>query len=481
MNRRRISTAICALVCLLAAASGAHAVVVSTAQAGGSGGTAFTQTCPDGAVLAGLQGRFGDFIDSVKAVCVRLDAIGDAVETTVQSAHGGSGGTTGYDLRCPRGWAVTGLRGRSGFFVDRLQLVCAPVQLDGTALVSADHADQFKAGGSGGSAFTLHCGGTRPARGINGGAGSFLDRIGLGCENATLTPVARTSNTLPDFRVLTRDLPFKVVRGDSVTYGVQMWNVGGVDAPTGSSMDLVTNFPISFPTIVFNFQDCDFNDPPPLQGHFLRCFTTRATHPLVTPPMNIDVTFAANTTGGFLFGGAANQDGGVTTAHSAFTRFGTLQVVDNVGTVALSPVAGSVRARRHLVYTITWVVPSPLTWNDLQDVQLRISDDEDPVLWARFDGATGTLALLDASGQQVGKAFAPGRHQRLQGKNATLYLRGSDVVGSGPAGQSVTLTLDVSFARRLADRRLQVEVLATGPAGFEQLDDDPVGTLTVTR
>jgi hypothetical protein len=26
-----------------------------------------------------------------------------------------------------------------------------------------------------------------------------------------------------------------------------------------------------------------------------------------------------------------------------------------------------------------------------------------------------------------------------------------------------------------------VEVLATGPAGFEQLDTDPVGTLTVTR
>jgi len=45
----------------------------------------------------------------------------------------------------------------------------------------------------------------------------------------------------------------------------------------------------------------------------------------------------------------------------------------------------------------------------------------------------------------------------------------------------VTLTLDVSFARRLAGRRLNVEVLATGPAGFEQLDIDPVGTLTVTR
>ena len=52
----------------------------------------------------------------------------------VSSSHGGFGGTTAYDLRCPRGWAVTGLQGRSGALVDRIQLICAPVQLDGTAV-----------------------------------------------------------------------------------------------------------------------------------------------------------------------------------------------------------------------------------------------------------------------------------------------------------------------------------------------------------
>jgi len=202
----------------------------------------------------------------------------------VSSSHGGSGGTTAYDLRCPRGWAVTGLQGRSGALVDRIQLICAPVQLDGTVLLSAEHVDPFKAGGSGGSSLMLHCAGDTPARGIRGGADFFVDRIGLGCENAGLVQVSTDSTTLPDFRRVTRDLPFKVVRNHTVNYQAQMWNVGGVDAPTGSSMDLVTNFPIAFPTVVFNFQNCAFNNPPPIQGHFLRCFTTRPTHPLVFPP-----------------------------------------------------------------------------------------------------------------------------------------------------------------------------------------------------
>jgi hypothetical protein len=464
------------------AATGAHATVVSTSQAGGSGGTSFTQTCANGGVLVGLQGAFGDFIDSVKAVCSRIDSIGDPVDTSVLSAHGGGGGTTGYDLRCPRGWAVTGLKGRSGSLVDRIQLVCAPVQLDGTALVSADHTDQFKAGGSGGSSFSIHCGGTRPARGINGGAGSFIDRIGLGCENATLVQVSRDSTTLPDFRAVTRDLPFKVVRNNTVDYQVQMWNVGGVDAPTGSSMDLITNFPISFPTIGFNFQDCDFNNPPPIQGHFLRCFTTRATHPLVVPPMDIEVSFAASgNPGNYTFGGFPNQDLAVRTAGLATTRLAGLKVVDNVGTFELSPTAAAVAPHERLTYTVTWTVPPSLTWRDLQDVQLRVSDDERPVLWVRFNGADGTLRQLNAEGQEVGPARSPGHFGRLQSSDATLYLRDSRVVGSGETGQSVTLSLPVSFRHRAVGRTLGVEVLATGPDGYEQLDIDSAGTLTVTR
>ncbi len=466
---------------LLLAAPATHAAIVTTSQAGGGGGTAFTQTCPNGAVLTGLQGAFGDFVDSVKPVCVTIDSLGDAASSSVLSAHGGSGGTTGYDLECPRGWAVTGLKGRSGLFVDRVQLVCAPVQLDGTVLLSAERTDPFKAGGSGGSAFSIHCGGTRPARGINGGAGSFVDRIGLGCENAGLTTVAQTSNTLPDFRVVTRDLPFKVVKNSSVTYDVSMWDIGGADAPTGSSMDLVTNFPISFPTIVFNFQTCDFNDPPPLQGHFLRCFTTRPTHPFALPPMDIEVTFTAGTTGSFNFGGFANQDGGVTTAHVPFTRLGGLKVVDSTGTAGLSPVAASVRPHEHFDYTVTWTVPSPLTWNDLRDVQLRISDDENPLLWVRFDATDGRLRLLNSEGAQVGTAYLPGQRHRLKSDDATLFVKNSSVVGSGPDGQTITLNLDVSFSRRLANRALPVEVLADGPDGFEQLATDPIGTPSVHR
>jgi hypothetical protein len=488
-SKIRTRLALAVVACAAVFASPAGAVVVPTAQVGGSGGTAFTQTCPNGEILSGLQGTSGTLIDSVESICTKLDVLGDNfTDPVVLSSHGGSG-ARGYDLECPKGWAVTGLTGRSGSFVDRVQLICAPVQLDGTVLLgAAEKVDPFSAGGTGGSAFTIHCPGTTPARGIDGRAGTFVDRLGLGCENAGLQafrPDGQSGRAaLPDFRAVTRDLPFKVVKGSTVEYRVDMWNVGRKDAPVNSSMDLLTGFPIAFPTIDFTSQAerCDFGNPPPVQGHFLRCYTNLPTHPFEFPPMDIGVTFTANgSPGNYTFGGQPNPDGSVRTVGKALTRLGQLKVVDNVGTFELTPTAATVAPHERIDYAVTWTVPPPLDWNDLRTVQLRFSDDERSVLWVQFDRLDGTLSLRNLSGDQSGPAYRPGRHGRLSNEWGAVELADSSVQGSGPTGPSVTLNLGLQFKPSLAGRTLHVDVLATGPDGFEQLGDEAAGTLTVTQ
>ncbi len=314
---------------VLAGPSVAHGVLSFTPQAGGGGGTLFTKTCGFGFYLNGIQGRSGTLVDRVNAVCARQSTIGEVVATNFLSSNGGSGGTA-FDLRCPRGWAVTGLQGRAASVVDRIQLICAPVETDGTVLLAAERVDQFKAGGTGGTSFSLHCAGDRPARSIRGKAGSLIDSIGLGCEDTGLAPRFPTSTTQPDLYVVVRDLPFRVRRGDSVEYTTALWNIGNVPAPA-AEINLITNFPISFPSIDFGFQNsCDFQNLPSIPGHFIQCSTSNATAPLATR-MQIVVTFTADgQPGNYTFGGQADADFLITEAReNNNVALNTLVVVDS--------------------------------------------------------------------------------------------------------------------------------------------------------
>jgi len=81
----------------------------------------------------------------------------------------GSNMTTGYELRCPSGGLVKGLRGRSGSAVDQIGLNCAS-DMSGTA------------GGNGGSAFTTMCNSDEIVVGIHGTAENYIRSIGPVCR-----------------------------------------------------------------------------------------------------------------------------------------------------------------------------------------------------------------------------------------------------------------------------------------------------------
>ncbi|UXI66433.1 S8 family serine peptidase [Tahibacter amnicola] len=152
-----------------------------TIAVGGSGGSPFQLRCPQGQLLVGVRGRAGLFIDQLQAVC----AFADGSDSSTASV-GGTGGEA-FARRCQDGRVVVGMRGRSGAFVDQLQLECAP---------SADPEDRRTtdtAGGEFGAVFgPVRCPEGRLAAGFKGRAGAYIDQLQLLC---TTKPADATVDT----------------------------------------------------------------------------------------------------------------------------------------------------------------------------------------------------------------------------------------------------------------------------------------------
>jgi len=150
------------------------------------------------------------------------------------------------------------------------------------------------------------------------------------------------------------------------------------------------------------------------------------------------------------------------------------------GIPSLEPAETNVYIGQHVIYNFTWTVPGS-SWRVLDNVQLRIRDQQGTALWLLFQEVTGTLgtfSLIHPTTRNAGPAFGPGSPSRLETEAATVYLAGSTVYG--PPGSQVTLTLDLSFKPLAAGdgRNYQIEALAVDDAGQVQ-DFTLVGFLTV--
>jgi hypothetical protein len=74
--------------------------------------------------------RIGDLDE--KDLLKRLDSrsggkVSIGTKTRFSASAGGEGGS-GYDVRCPKGTVVTGVRGTAGIYLDSIQLICSPVE-----------------------------------------------------------------------------------------------------------------------------------------------------------------------------------------------------------------------------------------------------------------------------------------------------------------------------------------------------------------
>ena len=96
-----------------------------TAVVGGAGGAPFQLSCNADETLVGIFGNADTTrVNRVGLQCVQVDQGGRWIGNPVN--RGATGGATGtaYTKTCPRDFAISGYRGRSGTFVDQLDFQC---------------------------------------------------------------------------------------------------------------------------------------------------------------------------------------------------------------------------------------------------------------------------------------------------------------------------------------------------------------------
>jgi hypothetical protein len=154
---------------------------VTTTLVGGSGGSPYALACPPGSAATGIQGRAGSNVDQVQVRCDSIvgATLSGASSTTTTSAGGGGGSP--YDLGCPAGYVVVGIRGRVGNggagVIDMLSVDCAELAGSGTQ-TTASVGSTF----DGSIEYSLRCPEGTIARGLQGSAGNLVNAIGLQCQ-----------------------------------------------------------------------------------------------------------------------------------------------------------------------------------------------------------------------------------------------------------------------------------------------------------
>jgi|GEM_PF-3032722 len=152
--------------------------------------------------------------------------------------------------------------------------------------------------------------------------------------------------------------------------------------------------------------------------------------------------------------------------------------VNTVGTVEGVPVDTTTRVGDDVTYGVRWTVPDPKNWHSLKTLDVRLIDEEGAILQLRWDEATNTFSQINTANGQTRKSGLPGSHVRFNSPEVNLFLKDSEVIGSGPTGPSVLLNLALRFKKQATGRTFTVEARATDDSGIEQ-GWDAAGEITV--
>jgi hypothetical protein len=160
------------------------AAAQNTPTVGGTGGTAFSLRCRTGDVLVGLEVFGGGWIDWIVADCAAPGGDGSWQMSRLGVAAGSAGAMhppfTRWQPLCPEGYAVRGFHGTAGIYLNSISLKCYKLTSPNTT--SSTLRTTATAGGSGGTAYgTPTCSGNKPAVGVRGKAGQYIDSFGLIC------------------------------------------------------------------------------------------------------------------------------------------------------------------------------------------------------------------------------------------------------------------------------------------------------------
>ena len=179
-----IRLAVAVAVGLLALTTNAFAA--DTPVAGGSGGASYSLSCGSDKALVGIRGNAESYINGAYGICAQINYDGSwqgsVSDTLGPGGYAGTSGGSSFNLTCPSGYAVTGIKGKAGFYINQLRVRCGRLGQNGR-FSSLGNFLSGVAGGTGGSSFEPYdCTNNKPARLIRGKAGTWVDSMGLGCE-----------------------------------------------------------------------------------------------------------------------------------------------------------------------------------------------------------------------------------------------------------------------------------------------------------
>jgi hypothetical protein len=146
---------------------------------GGFGGGAYTLKCPKGRLAVGIYGRSGAYIDRLGLSCARLYKNGNLGPSDDIGAYGGNGGGA-FRIQCPKNQAIVGIYGGAGDYLDRIGLYCADVE-DWYEDDERGHTTSTT-GGGGGYSFSDECPRRYMVSQFNVRTGIYVDQVEPVCE-----------------------------------------------------------------------------------------------------------------------------------------------------------------------------------------------------------------------------------------------------------------------------------------------------------
>lgn len=159
---------------------------------------------------------------------------------------------------------------------------------------------------------------------------------------------------------------------------------------------------------------------------------------------------------------------------------GAIELQGPIGVAVVEPDNAAVRKHQTLDLEYLWRVPEPQNWHSLQFLELRVREENEALIWLRWNEADNTFQLINPrTGSPKGHAFVAGSNNVLGTEDASLDVKNSSSVGSGPTGPEVTLNLALKFFEKSARRKPFVVEVAAADDNNQTQPFLAIGTISV--
>jgi hypothetical protein len=182
---RVLSISVVVFILLVSSAYVVTAAEQRSAHWGGGGGTRnFNMDCGSGGAMVGLVAKWGSWLDQLGVMCRKINSSGTLGSYYTRGPYGGKGGKTSATKRCPSDSVINGFGAYTGAYVNLLTFQCQkwdPIRKrrvgDRTGFKEVGTYDVFA------SSNTFGCQGSGfIVKAIRGRSGIYIDRVQIVCD-----------------------------------------------------------------------------------------------------------------------------------------------------------------------------------------------------------------------------------------------------------------------------------------------------------